>query len=63
MPPSMGRSYCQACNGSYRTNGHWLHTQSATHKRNVDRIYPLPPNPWAKKEPDGINASGNCLPI
>lgn len=50
MPPSMTRSYCHACDISYQVHHGWLHRQSATHKRNVDRLFPLPPSPWAKPE-------------
>jgi hypothetical protein len=56
MPPSMSRGYCSACDISYQVNHAWLHRQSKAHKRNVAERFPMPPSPWAKKEPDGINA-------
>jgi len=46
MPPSMSRGYCPACNVSYQVNNAWLHRQSKSHQRNVDRLFPLPPSPW-----------------
>ena len=48
MAPSMSRSYCPACDITFMVHHAWLHRQSATHKRNVDRLFPLPPSPWAK---------------